>query len=88
MLSRSAELLRDLIQNLHYLPPWQLHLIEPALTRLVREVQLDADEHRRHNDPARFDAALESLYQMRDALWARDATQAVKTGTEALRLLG
>ncbi len=88
MSSRPVALLHDLIENLNRIPPEQFNLIEPALNRLVREVQLRADAGRRYSDVEPLDSALELLYKMRDALWARDASQAVKNGAAALRLLG
>ncbi len=87
MFNRSARLLRDLVRNIHYLPPWQIHLVESALMQLVREVQVEADTHGRFKDPEALDSALQLLYQMRDALWASDTTAAVKNGNAALRLL-
>lgn len=88
MFNRPVALLRDLIENLNRIPPDQIHFLEPALHRLVREVQDYADTHRRDSQVERFDAALEFLYEMRDALWARDEVRARKNGNEALRLLG
>jgi hypothetical protein len=86
--NRSAALLRDLIYNLHRLPPEQIYLLEPALNRLLREVQGYADSARPLAGAAEvFDAALELLYDMRDAFWAHDGMRALKSGSAALHLL-
>lgn len=84
---RSVTLLRDLVENLNRIPPAQFYLIEPALNQLLRDVQLAARANRSSSSEGRLDAALESLYQMRDAFGACDAGLAAESGNEALRLL-
>ncbi len=87
-MSDPAGLLRDLIENMNCIPPEQLHLLEPALTTLMRRVQEQAAvcrERRLRQTP--LEVAMEWLCDLRAALWDHDPDAAINAGNRALQLL-